>query len=830
MSLRRARHLAGVALVSATLLMTELALTRIFSVVMYYHFAFLAISIALFGLSASGVFAYVARRRLDRYSTDALLSIESLVYAVTLIVALFFLVRLRVGLNYSPANLVLMLTIYALAALPFFTGGLVVTLAISRLSAQVNAVYASDLIGAAAGCLILIPLLDRLGAPGVVLSAAALALAAAALFAPPPLRARIGAAGACVLLVPLAGQLSGLAGFDVVDTKGHRGDRILFSKWNSFSRIGVYERTHGDWSLSPAYKGPLPDTRFMDIDSAASTPILGLAPDLSNAQYLHYELTALAYHLVGARYSGPDASRHPLSPGEHLAPSTLQRAPTGFTALVIGPGGGRDLASALVFGASRVDGVEINPIIANDVMRERFRDFSGGIYTHPRVRVVVDDGRSFVRRTPDRYDVIQASLVDTWAATAAGAYTLTENTLYTVEAFNDYLDHLNDDGMLTITRWVADGLRLVSLAQAACEARGWPAAERLAIVRQDRVATFLLKKSRFTAAETARLRSVARELGFDVLYAPDATGAGATRSAAAGEAQFTVPAKDVIVDGAATGDYARLILADDRAQFYASYRSDISPTTDDRPFFFHTTKLEHQFDVAFGRSMLFGNGLSALLTLLGISAALVALFVVGPLLFVSRGAGAGGGSLAWLVYFGALGAGFMLIEVSVLQRFVLLLGHPVYSLTVTLFSLLLGTGLGAAWSRRFDSEHLRRTGAVGVAAVAVLALAVIAVMTPIVSWAIPLPRSARMAVAVAMLVPLGVALGVPMPTGLRMLSRESAQMIPWAWGMNGALSVLGATLAIFIAMNWGFRVTLLAASATYLVGLAALLAATARRA
>ena len=134
--------------------------------------------------------------------------------------------------------------------------------------------------------------------------------------------------------------------------------------------------------------------------------------------------------------------------------------------------------SALVFGARHVDGVEINPIIANDVMRDRFREFSGGIYTNPRVRIAVDDGRSFVRRTPERYDVIQASLVDTWAATAAGAYTLTENTLYTVEAFNDYLDHLTDDGVLTITRWVFDGLRLVSLAQEACEARGWDAADR----------------------------------------------------------------------------------------------------------------------------------------------------------------------------------------------------------------------------------------------------------------------------------------------------------------------------------------------------------------
>src|SRR5476651_2160631 len=199
------RHLAGVALVSATLLMTELALTRIFSVVMYYHFAFLAISIALFGVSASGVFAYVARRRLDRYGTDSLLAVESLIYAVTTIVALFWLVRLRVGLSYSPHNLVLMLTIYALAALPFFAGGLVVTLAISRLSAQINTVYAADLIGAAGGCLVLIPLLDHLGAPGVVLAAAALSIAAAWLFAPAARRRRVAAVGLAVLLVPIAG-------------------------------------------------------------------------------------------------------------------------------------------------------------------------------------------------------------------------------------------------------------------------------------------------------------------------------------------------------------------------------------------------------------------------------------------------------------------------------------------------------------------------------------------------------------------------------------------------------------------------------------------------
>ena len=787
--------------------MTELALTRIFSVVMYYHFAFLAISIALFGVSASGVFAYVARRRFERRSTDVILATTSLVYAVCTIVALFFLVRLRVGLSYSPHNLALMLTIYALAALPFFSGGLVITFAIARLSSQINAVYASDLIGASAGCLVLIPLLDRLGAPGVVLTAAVLSIAAATLFASSEARRRTMAVGAAILVVPLAGQLSGRAGFDVVDTKGHQRDRVLFSKWNSFSRIGVYERTHGDWSLSPAYRGPLPDTRYMDIDSAASTPILRLAPDLSNAEYLRYELTALAYHLMAGRDSGFGTRDAELGNGSNPE----SRAPSpGFRALVIGPGGGRDLASALVFGAARVDGVEINPIIANDVMRDRFLAFSGGLYNNRRIRIAIDDGRSFVRRTPDRYDVIQASLVDTWAATAAGAYTLTENTLYTVDAFQDYLDHLSDEGVLTITRWVADGLRLVSLAQAACEARGWSAADRLAIVRYQRVATFLLKKTPFTATDITHLRETAARLGFDVMYAP------------AADADESSAATDTIVDGTPTGDYARLIRAPDRQAFYRAYRQDIRPTTDDRPFFFHTTKLEHQFDVAFGRSMLFGNGLSALMTLLGISTALVVLFVIGPLLLADRGVAHPRGWLAWLVYFGALGAGFMLIEVSVLQRFVLLLGHPVYSLTVTLFSLLLGTGIGAAWSRRFDTASLRRTGLIAAGIVAAIGVLVIVVTTPVIQWAIPFSRNARMLIALALLLPMGVALGIPMPTGLRLLTARAPHMVAWSWGMNGALSVLGATLAIFIAMNWGFEVTLLTASGIYLIAMAAL--------
>jgi hypothetical protein len=437
-------------------------------------------------------------------------------------------------------------------------------------------------------------------------------------------------------------------------------------------------------------------------------------------------------------------------------------------------------------------------------MLGRFRGYSGNIYGDPRVSITVADGRNFVRRSDRRYDVIQASLVDTWAATAAGAYTLTENSLYTTEAFGDYLDHLSDDGLLTITRWVVDGLRLVSLAQEACAQRGLDAARHLAIVRHDRVATFLLKRTPFTAEDVSRLQTTARALGFTILYLPGVPADPVTREDA-----------DMKRLGTSAADYERFILAPDRVQFVAGYPRDIRPTTDDRPFFFHTTRLRDQFDVAFGRSMLFGNGLSALLTLFGISLTLVLLFIVVPL--VIGGGRPGRGWPGWLGYFAALGTGFMLIEVALLQHFVLLLGHPVYSLAVTLFSLLLGTGLGSLAGRRVTDERVRAVTGRALIAIAVAAAIVPAVLPGVIDAAIPWPLPLRIALAVAVLMPLGALLGMALPGGMRLLARAQPELVPWGWGMNGAFSVIGATLAIFIAMNWGFAVTLLAGALVYVM-------------
>jgi hypothetical protein len=287
-----------------------------------------------------------------------------------------------------------------------------------------------------------------------------------------------------------------------------------------------------------------------------------------------------------------------------------------------------------------------------------------------------------------------------------------------------------------------------------------------------------------------RLRSTSSGLGFTVLYAPGQ--------------------KD------ATNDYAKLVLSSDRQAFYDAYHHDVAPTTDNRPFFFHTTKIKDQFHTAFGRSMLFGNGLSALMTLMAISAAFVTLFVVGPLLLSSQEL-RGSQWPKWLGYFGMLGAGFMLIEVALLQRFVLLLGHPVYSLTVTLFSVLLGTGVGSLLSRRITDARLLQTVQLALLAVVAVAILAIIALPPIISASISASHAARIGLAVLLITPAGVVMGMPLPAGIRLMTVNHSALVPWAWGMNGALSVIGATLAVFIAMNWGFSTTLLTGAAIYLM-------------
>jgi predicted membrane-bound spermidine synthase len=748
--------------VSLATLVLELTLTRLFSATMFYHFAFLAISLALFGSGASGVFLYVLRPRLEAGGNSRLLALCCALFAATTVLALA--VILRHPLNPAAPGLGTLASlawIYGAAALPFFFSGCVITLAITAWARDMSRLYLYDLAGASAGCLLLVPLLGLLGAIDTVLAVAVIALAGGVLLSGQ--RLLLALLAVAVALVPLNRATGVLA---LRESKGLTEQGLLFSRWNSFSRVTVVQPEDRDRQL-------------IFIDSDAATVIYRDASDNEKHAGLRDRIEGLAYHVGGRR-----------------------------KVLVIGPGGGVDVIIARVNGADDVTAVELNPLVARDVMSsEPFLSFSGRLYQQPGVRLVVDDGRSFLRRSRESYDLIVATMVDTWAATAAGAFALSENNLYTVEAFSDYFERLAPDGILSMTRWHQSPpdqlLRLLTLGREVLARRGAaePARHFLVVRGPDEgmpltMATVLLKKSPFTPEEVERAEAYARRLGLELLYTPR-----------------TRPGNDL----------TRLIVAKDPRELSRSFPSNIEPPFDNSPFFFQSVRLDKLLSKrwSFGEWRRTNLGTVVLFGLVGITALVVAVFILGPLLLVRRRLEAAprSGRLAFLMYFATLGVGFIVVEVVLLQKSVLFLGHPAYALTVVLFSLLFWSGLGSRLTGRIPDASLARALpklmllVVGLIGVAVLAL------SPLFYALVHLDAAWRVVIAVLALAPLGLALGLPMPSGIRLLAQRAPELIPWAWGVNGAASVLGSVAAIALAMVWGFDQALLVAALLYLAGL-----------
>jgi hypothetical protein len=759
---RSARVLAGVALVSLCVLALQLTLTRLFSATMHYHFAFLAISLALFGSAASGVAVYLARAAIARVAPARALSAAAALFALATVAALLVILANPVSpVEDARTTLLRLLRIYAATALAFFCAGAVITLAVTRYARDVSRLYLFDLGGAAAGCLLLIPLLDAVGAVDTVLLLAAVAAGAAVLFgwggatsAGRIALAATVAATSALLLVNLRGRHLDVRTAKGLDERGH----VIFSKWNSFSRVTLW--------------GSLEDeTALIMIDADAATEVTRDGTDLARRGYLAGRIEALAWHLR-----------------------------PGAKALILGPGGGNDVIAALLFGAREVTAVEVNPIIARDLLsREPLRSWTGALFEQPGVRLVVDEARSFIRRSPERYDLIQGTMVDTWAATAAGAFALTENHLYTVEAFDDYIGHLAPDGILSLTRWYVEPpdqlLRLVALARAALDARGLgPAADRLAIVRgpteagtERAPATFLLKRAPFTTAELDRLEQEASRGGFTVFYTPRQR-------------------PDNV--------FTRAIEAADPERFWAELGRDVGPTRDNSPFFFHTARLRDLPRVlaAEGEWRKTNLGTFVLAGLLAFTALACAGFIGAPLL-LARGAARARApeALPWLAYFACLGAGFIVVEVALVQKCILFLGHPTYALAVVLFALLLSSGIGSALSARLDAARLPLVLATVAGLVALAAFA----LSPLFEALVHLGRGPRIAIAAAVLAPLGLAMGMPLPIAVRSLAHAQPEVVPWAWGVNGAFSVMGSAAALVIALFAGFDQALFTAAALY---------------
>lgn len=786
----------GIFLLCLATLMYELILTRIFSVLMWYHFASMAISLALFGMGAA---ALAVQLRPNWFAGEPRFVAARWAVLAGANVALFFgvfvLFRLQPHVGFRilsffhqpffqpfqqgfhdpgvPAGLLLTLTaLYLVTALPFFCAGVSLSLLFSCYHRDFARLYFWDLAGAGAGCLLIIALLKLLGGITATLAIAAVAVAAGLTLLPRE-SARVHRLAAWLLLVLLlaTGTLHHITGFaEIRFVRGRYEPNLLWSAWNSFSRVAVYpaegQNLDQAWGLSRSYRGPIPEQLGMVVDDTGYTTM-----------YRWDRQTDLGFfrgNVIGLAY----------------------RLKPGAEALVIGPGGGKDVLTALALDARHVTAVEVNPLIVGAV-NDRFGAFTGQLYRHPQVTAVVDEGRSFVRRDHGRYDVIQASAVFGRQAPAAGAFTLSEDHLYTREAFADYWGHLKDDGILTISRFIfeRETLRLVSLGLALLQEQGVadPAAH-IAVIRERGMANFLLKRTPFTPEELARLRQTVRDLEFQVVFLPD--------------------------QRAGDGVYQRLIAARGSEAFHADFPFDISPVDDDRPFFYYMLKpVDFLSLFSFPEQAKFEDrAILTLRNLLVVVSACVAVFLLLPLLLWQRrdlrSAGAG-----WRIgYFTCLGLGFMFVEIGLLRRFSIFLGPPIYALAVILCALLVSSGCGALFSSRFPEARLRRLLPGVLLALVLLSLWYGFGLPGVLERWLGLALPVRCLIAGALLAPLGVLMGMPLPLGMRVFHRDGSA-VPWSWGVNSATSVLGAILAVAVAMNAGFTATLLTGTFLYLLAL-----------
>lgn len=799
--------LAGIAVASFASLLLELSLTRLFSVVLFYHFAFLAVSVALLGLGAGGVFAHLRREWLARWSVGELGTRLCLLNSLVIVAALWVVLHVPVSLGLTGNNFLRLTALYLACAVPFFFTGTLFAVVFARETARVGLLYGADLLGGAAACMAVVPALNLLGGPNAVLLAALLMAVAGLCWSLAVGRWSLAEASGrrlcfaviALMAVLIAANYHGLL-FDVVYAKGWRQDfKIrLFAKWNSISRVEVKQ---------------LGQSRYIVIDSDATSAVMNV---------------------------DPRALRKPTAPsgtGTGGAPTTTQADPqvmawerslmSGAPAIVnvlrphgayaiIGPGGGVDVLRAVANGSPRVVGIEINPLIADDVMRGRFADYAYHLYEQPQVEIHVSDGRSWVRASSERFDVVQMTLVDTWASTAAGAFALSENNLYTREAFREYFEHLKSDGMLAITRWEfrrpREALRVVAQEIDALHSLGVQNAAQNFIIVSDgpldedgRPVTVLARKSPFTAEEEAALRQyLGAYPNIALLYSPEHPQANA---------------------------FEDLIRSNDPQGFAARYDYDVAPVSDNAPFFFFTLKTGDMVrDVLAGRGRgmdwRINLGVVVLGILLMISIAAVLLFLVLPLIFAGDGKihredGKSRSSRenVALLYFIAIGLGYIIAEITFIQRFVLFLGHPTYALTVVVFLMLLSSGAGSIAARRWRLCQTRLLGPLG--AVVVLLLIDRAILPALLASAVGLPFAAKLGISAGLLAPLGFFMGMPFPSGLGALEARATEKdragIEWAWAMNAASSVLGSVLAMVIAIHYGFNVTLTLAAWAYVI-------------
>lgn len=779
----RANTFVGLFLVTLATILYELLLTRIFSVTLFYHFAFMSVSLAMFGMTFGAGLVNAASKLFPPERSSFNLWLYSLLFSLTTLASFWAQITIPASIEFASGFTIA--ATFTVLGIPFFFSGIVVCLALTQFPKQVGKLYAADLFGASVGALALVWLLNLVDGPTAVIWVAAITAGGALCFGLSNKKG-IVIASSLVLSGLLALALSNPATHLVKLgwSKGDENVKPLYEKWNSFSRIRIYgdpdtpEKMVG-WGLS----SQLPDNLkvrqlHLDIDAGAATRLTKFDGDLSKVKALEYDITNISHFI-----------RHNAS------------------VMVIGAGGGRDVLSALVFKQKSVLAVEINPNILHPV-HQIFGEFTGHLDRLPNVSFVNDEARSHLNRVDRKFDIVQLSLVDTFAASSAGAFALTENTLYTREAWDALLDHLTDKGVLSVSRWCLPRVpgeiyRTVSLAASALRDHGITnIRQHIMLVRVDHnpqmsdqtkgtgVGTLLVSKSPFSAEDVETIKQVCKDKHYQLISSPEQ----------AADEVFPKLASDL----------------EDKA-FFDSFPLKIEAPTDDSPFFFQMLRPKDWMSVVQGDR--FSSMAMLNLTILGVLVAgLTAIFTASPFI-LSEFRSSAKKSINLIFYFGTIGLAFILVEISLIQKFQLLLGFPVLSLVVTLFTLLISSSAGSYLA---DFVEMKSPGRGKWLLLILLCLLIVVGLfsSTIITACLGFPTAIRIGVVAFTVAPLGVFMGCCLPLGMRAANRSATRLTPWLWGLNGAASVSGSVLSMFIALTAGISASYWTGAGAYLLAVA----------
>ncbi len=736
--------LLGIFLISASGLMLEVTLTRIFSVTIWYHYAFVAISVALFGWGLGGFFLHILKEKKILKSTPGSLATASVLFSFSIPIFLWIIIGLPATPNYLGLYFITSVT-------PFFLAGIVLAQAFDIFRELTGKLYVADLIGASFGAIGITLVLGVLGGESTALFISVLPGVASLVFSthrPAFWKSRTFILGLTSILAVTFliifniefhiltirnAPAKGLYQHIESDPRLH----IVFTGWNSYSRIDGVEGV-----------GP-PHIARIYIDSDAWTNVVG--------------------------WDGRTESIEEAKKWFRYLPFNLKKEPK---TLIIGPGGGVDVLLSLVAGSRDVTAVELNPIIVDFV--RQYGERAGNIYNNHKVNLIVDEGRNFISRSREKYDVILLGFVDSWASVSSGGLALSENYLYTTEAFHEYFDHLTDGGMLVFIRWQVDVPRLVSNSISMMQRYGIPTEEvgsHLAILLENTPMKdeptqmiFMLKKTPFTKKESLKIKNLSSNK-YNPIHIPYLTSLSPYKELFSGKISPT--------------------------QFHSYFDEKVDPVRDDSPFYFANKK-------PYGIP-------TYLLRLLLIPIFAILLFFALSASYRDETKKKTEGALL-LFYFMALGLGFMFVEISILQKFILLLGHPIFTLSVILFSLLVSGGIGSFLSGKIKPRRIFL-----VCFLIFLISITYAVALPyLIPALLPFSIEARIAITFILLFPLGLFMGMPFPLGIRVVSSLLGRGIPLYWGLNGIMSVFGSITAVMIGVTLGFTFTTLAGGASYL--------------